>query len=65
MAKACRTLDAKRANDTVPKKYQIGTKIGRFFFLKGGGGGSIGNVKYVHQIVRNVPIRCFFCRTHK
>ena len=30
--KACRTLDAKSSNDIVQKKYQIGTKVGRFFF---------------------------------
>ena len=37
-SKACRTLDAKRANDILPKKYQIGTKVGTFFFFGGGGG---------------------------
>ena len=34
-SKGLRTLEAKMVNDTVPKKYQIGTKIGRFFFSTG------------------------------
>ena len=34
--KARRTLDAKRANDIAPKKYKIGTKIGRVLFSRGG-----------------------------
>ena len=41
--KGCRTLDAKMANDNIPKKYQIS----RLFFFEGGGGGSMENVKYV------------------
>ena len=39
---ACRTLDAKRADDIVPKSYQIGTKVCTFFISRGG---SMENVK--------------------
>ena len=43
-SKACRTLDAKRANNIVTKKYQIGTKVGRFFFFEGGGAWKMSNM---------------------
>ena len=43
-SKGCRTLEAKMANDIVPKNYQIGTKVGRVFFSEGG---SMEDVKYV------------------
>ena len=36
------TLDATMANDIVPKKYQIGTKICSIFFFEGVGGGGGG-----------------------
>ena len=50
-------------NDNVPKKYQIGTKIGMFFFSRGRG--IMENVQYVPEIVKNVPIWYIFGRTHK
>ena len=36
LTKAWRTLDAKRTNNILPKRYQIGTKVGTFFFFEGG-----------------------------
>ena len=64
--KACRTLEAKRANDIVPKKYHIGTKVGRIF-LRGGGGGAweMSNMYLKFgTILRCVPICKILSRIH-